>query len=228
MSQPNQPIYTLKDIKVKYSRNMALNIPNFKFHRGAIYAITGPMSCGKSTFLNLLSFKLKNYLGVLLYEQKLFKQKWYDQTSHPKGILFSGFYPQRSKETIQEFFTKVFKEKTNEIKKQYFLKENFSSFWHTPTKNLSRGQMKRLRLIYALERDPKVLIVDNYGDGFDKNTIIEFNKKLKYNARSKGTTIILSTSQYKDVMEISNVLLFLDKGYLSKIRSQKKNNSKSK
>tara|TARA_A100001037_G_scaffold304402_1_gene341064 strand:+ start:4018 stop:4704 length:687 start_codon:yes stop_codon:yes gene_type:complete len=228
MSQPNQPIYTLKDIKVKYSRNMALNIPNFKFHRGAIYAITGPMSCGKSTFLNLLSFKLKNYLGVLLYEEKLFKQKWYDQTSHPKGILFSGFYPQRSKETIQEFFTKVFKEKTNEIKKQYFLKENFSSFWHTPTKNLSRGQMKRLRLIYALERDPKVLIVDNYGDGFDKNTIIEFNKKLKYNARSKGTTIILSTSQYKDVMEISNVLLFLDKGYLSKIRSQKKNNSKSK
>ena len=228
MSQPNQPIYTLKDIKVKYSRNMALNIPNFKFHRGAIYAITGPMSCGKSTFLNLLSFKLKNYLGVLLYEEKLFKQKWYDQTSHPKGILFSGFYPQRSKETIQEFFTKVFQEKTNEIKKQYFLKENFSSFWHTPTKNLSRGQMKRLRLIYALERDPKVLIVDNYGDGFDKNTIIEFNKKLKYNARSKGTTIILSTSQYKDVMEISNVLLFLDKGYLSKIRSQKKNNSKSK
>ena len=186
------------------------------------------MSCGKSTFLNLLSFKLKNYLGVLLYEEKLFKQKWYDQTSHPKGILFSGFYPQRSKETIQEFFTKVFKEKTNEIKKQYFLKENFSSFWHTPTKNLSRGQMKRLRLIYALETDPKVLIVDNYGDGFDKNTIIEFNKKLKYNARSKGTTIILSTSQYKDVMEISNVLLFLDKGYLSKIRSQKKNNSKSK
>ena len=228
MSQPNQPIYTLKDIKVKYSRNTALNIPNFKFHRGAIYAITGPMSCGESTFLNLLSFKLKNYLGVLLYEEKLFKQKWYDQTSHPKGILFSGFYPQRSKETIQEFFTKVFKEKTNEIKKQYFLKENFSSFWHTPTKNLSRGQMKRLRLIYALETDPKVLIVDNYGDGFDKNTIIEFNKKLKYNARSKGTTIILSTSQYKDVMEISNVLLFLDKGYLSKIRSQKKNNSKSK
>ena len=228
MSQPNQPIYTLKDIKVKYSRNTALNIPNFKFHRGAIYAITGPMSCGKSTFLNLLSFKLKNYLGVLLYEEKLFKQKWYDQTSHPKGILFSGFYPQRSKETIQEFFTKVFKEKTNEIKKQYFLKENFSSFWHTPTKNLSRGQMKRFRLIYALETDPKVLIVDNYGDGFDKNTIIEFNKKLKYNARSKGTTIILSTSQYKDVMEISNVLLFLDKGYLSKIRSQKKNNSKSK
>ena len=228
MSQPNQPIYTLKDIKVKYSRNTALNIPNFKFHRGAIYAITGPMSCGKSTFLNLLSFKLKNYLGVLLYEEKLFKQKWYDQTSHPKGILFSGFYPQRSKETIQEFFTKVFKEKTNEIKKQYFLKENFSSFWHTPTKNLSRGQMKRLRLIYALETDPKVLIVDNYGDGFDKNTIIEFNKKLKYNARSKGTTIILSTSQYKDVMEISNVLLFLDKGYISKIRSQKKNNSKSK
>ena len=228
MSQPNQPIYTLKDIKVKYSRNTALNIPNFKFHRGAIYAITGPMSCGKSTFLNLLSFKLKNYLGVLLYEEKLFKQKWYYQTSHPKGILFSGFYPQRSKETIQEFFTKVFKEKTNEIKKQYFLKENFSSFWHTPTKNLSRGQMKRLRLIYALETDPKVLIVDNYGDGFDKNTIIEFNKKLKYNARSKGTTIILSTSQYKDVMEISNVLLFLDKGYLSKIRSQKKNNSKSK
>ena len=228
MSQPNQPIYTLKDIKVKYSRNMALNIPNFKFHRGAIYVITGPMSCGKSTFLNLLSFKLKNYLGVLLYEEKLFKQKWYDQTSHPKGILFSGFYPQRSKETIQEFFTKVFKEKTNEIKKQYFLKENSSSFWHTPTKNLSRGQMKRLRLIYALERDPKVLIVDNYGDGFDKNTIIEFNKKLKYNARSKGTTIILSTSQYNDVMEISNVLLFLDKGYISKIRSQKKNNSKSK
>ena len=228
MSQPNQPIYTLKDIKVKYSRNTALNIPNFKFHRGAIYAITGPMSCGKSTFLNLLSFKLKNYLGVLLYEEKLFKQKWYDQTSHPKGILFSGFYPQRSKETIQEFFTKVFKEKTNEIKKQYFLKENSSSFWHTPTKNLSRGQMKRLRLIYALERDPKVLIVDNYGDGFDKNTIIEFNKKLKYNARSKGTTIILSTSQYNDVMEISNVLLFLDKGYISKIRSQKKNNSKSK
>ena len=224
MSHPNQPIYTLKDIQVKYSKNIALNIPNFKFHRGAIYGITGPMSCGKSTFLNLLSFKLKNYLGVLLFEEKLFKKKWYDQKSSPEGILISGSYPNPSKETIKEFLTKSFKEKINAIKKQYFLKENFSSFWDTPLKNLSSGQMKRLSLIYAIEMDPKVLLVDNYGDSFDRNTIIEFNKKLKYNSRSKGTTIILSTSQYKDVIDISNVLLFLDKGHLSKIRSQKKVN----
>ena len=228
MSHPNQPIYSLKDIQVKYSKNIALNIPNFKFHRGAIYVITGPMSCGKSTFLNLLLFKLKNYMGVLLYEENLFKKKWYDQTSYPEGIICSGVHPKHSKETIKDFFMKVFKEKTNEIKKQYFLKENYSSFWDTPIKNLSRGQMKRLRLIYALEMDPKVLIVDNYGDGFDRNTIIEFNKKLKYNSRSKGTTIILSTSQYKDVIDISNVLLFLDKGHLSKVRSQKKNKQKNK
>tara|TARA_A100001011_G_scaffold202506_1_gene210900 strand:- start:50999 stop:51685 length:687 start_codon:yes stop_codon:yes gene_type:complete len=228
MSHPNQPIYTLNDIKVNFSKKVTLNIPNFKFHRGAIYGITGPISSGKSTFLNLLSFNLNNFSGVLLFEENLFKKKWYKQNSTPEGILYAGSYPKPSNETIKEFLTRVFKEKINVIKKQYFLKENFSSFWDTPLKNLSTGQMKRLSLIYAIEMDPKVLLVDNYGDCFDRNTIIEFNKKLKYNSRSRGTTIILSTSKYKDVIDISNILLFLDKGHLSKIRSQKKINHKRK
>jgi len=221
MNNPNQPIFNLNNIKVILSKNTILNVPSFKFHRGAIYGITGPISSGKSTFLNLLSFN-ESYEGVMLFEENLFKKKWFYKKSIPEGILIANQYPKPNNQTIKEFLTSEFKDKLNDLKKQYFLKENSSSFWNTTLKDLSKGQFKRLSLIYAIEKDPKVLIIHNYGENFDRDTILEFNKKLKYNSRSKGTTIILSTYNYKQVMDITNILLFLDKGHLSKVRSFKK------
>ena len=222
MNNPNQPVFNLNNIKVVYSKNILLNIPSFKFHRGAIYGITGPISSGKSIFLNLLSFNINNYEGVVLFEENSYKKKWFNKKSIPEGILIANEYPKPTNQTIKEFLISEFKEKSNDLKKQYFLKEKFSSFWNTRLKNLSKGQFKRLSLIYAIEKDPKVLIVDDYGENFDRETMLEFNKKLKYNSLSKGTTIILSTYNYKHVIDITNILLFLDKGHLSKVRSHKK------
>ena len=55
MNRIQIPIYELNNIKVVRDNVVNLKVKNFKFHRGAIYGIVGPIGAGKSTLLNALA-----------------------------------------------------------------------------------------------------------------------------------------------------------------------------
>jgi len=75
-----------------------------------------------------------------------------------------------------------------------------------------------LNMIVALESDPRVLLIDDYGVFFDKNMEADFRKKIVRMNKDLGTTIILAAPSDLHIKRIASVLIYLDNGHISKIR----------
>ena len=74
MNRIQIPIYELNNIKVVRDNVVNLKVKNFKFHRGAIYGIVGPIGAGKSTLLSILGGRLVPNEGSVEYESEEFKK----------------------------------------------------------------------------------------------------------------------------------------------------------
>ena len=72
-----------------------------------------------------------------------------------------------------------------------------------------------------MEADPKVLLMDDYGINFDPVIKRDLDRRLKNSVRSRGTTVVLSNSELARVKDLVSVVLFLDNGHISKVRSLK-------
>ena len=227
MNRIQIPIFELKNISIKFGDKTALKIGNFKFHRGTVYGITGPMGSGKSIFLNMLGGRLDPADGELLYESQPYKKNWRRKIKVPEEILFVDVTDVYSAGTVNQFLTSRFQDRSKQVKKQYYSSNNNAKEWETSISSLSGGQLQRLHLVTAIESDPKVLIIDDYGVNFDYSTLREFNKKLNHTARARGVTVILSNSRAKDISDAVSVLLSLDNGHLAKVRSFKKPEQRS-
>ena len=93
-------------------------------------------------------------------------------------------------------------------------------------KNLSKGEVAYLNMILAVNSDPRVLLIDDYAINFDKNMELDFRKKLILMNKNLGTTILLSAPNDQNLKFISSVLIYLDNGHISKIRSGVEKTSK--
>ena len=222
MNRIQTPIFELKNIRVNYGDKNALKIGNFKFHRGTVYGIAGPIGCGKSTFLNLLSGNIFPTEGEILYEQDPYKKNWAGKIKLPDDIIICNNKIVLSSISVMQFLNNRFGDRAQELKKQYYSNNTRSQEWKTSIKMLSRGQLQKLTLIFSIESDPKVLIIDDYGSHLDHETLKDFNKKLSHVARARGVTIVLASSRPKEITSCLSVLLSLDNGHLSKVRSFKR------
>ena len=81
-------------------------------------------------------------------------------------------------------------------------------------------------MILACECDPRVLLIDDYGIDFNISMEKEFRSSLLKMNRSLGTTIILSAPSEIYLKHFVSVLIFLDHGHISRIRTGYSKHSK--
>ena len=71
----------------------------------------------------------------------------------------------------------------------------------------------------AIESDPRVLIIDNYGIYFEVGMENTFRNQLITMNRRLGTTILLASPNEAHLKKFCSVLVYLDNGYISGVRS---------
>ncbi len=103
--------------------------------------------------------------------------------------------------------------------KRHFNGVRFKHIWDRPISNLTKGELHWLGMILSLESDPRVLLIDEYGVHLTDEMEQEFRSQLKRMNRSLGTTIIISSHSEALVKKFASVIIFLDNGHISKIRS---------
>ena len=74
-------------------------------------------------------------------------------------------------------------------------------------------------MVSALESDPRVLMIDNYGIFSEKNMESKFRNTLRQMNKELGTTIVLAASNDQNLKTIASVLIYLDNGHVSKVRT---------
>jgi len=216
MNQSKNLIYELNHLKKTYQKQIVININRLQFHRGTIYGIVGSIGSGKSTLLKILNGSLKQSSGTLKYEDYPFRLNLFGKVKSNSEIKLVQLNDKITKHAISGLLKQ---DSSNSILSQFINnKDSINNILHNYNK-LSNGETALLNLSSAFVDDPRVLLIDDYGVLFDGNIEKKIRKKIKLMNKELGTTFILAASSDINLKHFVSVLIYLDNGHISKIRS---------
>ncbi len=221
MNQRATLIYELKNLKKVYHQQPVISIGRLQIHRGTIYGILGPVGSGKTTLLRHLAGLEAQTEGILKYDNNEFERTWLGKIKVPQEIYYVGEHPVSAKQTVEQLIKSVYSDKSNRIVKKYFRGSVSNQILPLVLDSLSPGQRAWFDLVLALESDPRVLIQDNFATLFDNEMESIARKELKRMNKDLGTTLILSSINDHALKKFCSVLIYLENGHITKVRSGK-------
>ena len=225
MNQQSTLIYELKGVKKTFNSETVLNVGRLQFHRGTVYGIVGPVGSGKSTLMNILAGSDKESKGTVKYDNISFQTNWLGKVkSNPEIKLFCLDSELKGNKVSDLFNNKS----ADQVLSRYVHNASWKTLLDRPVNKLSKGEVACMNMALAIESDPRVLLIDDYGICFDKDMELEFRKRLNQMNKAQGTTIILSSPHDQHLKLIASVLIYLDKGHIAKIRTGVGKGSRSK
>lgn len=190
--------------KLVYNEFWALKNINFEIYQGDVFGILGLNGAGKSTILKVVSGILKPTGGKVTIRGNI----------APLIELGAGFDPELTARdniylngAILGYDDKVIKSVFDEIVDFSELKE----FLDMPVKNFSSGMYARLGFAIATALTPDILIVDEILSVGDFKFQEKCQKKIQ-NMIKQGTTIVVVSHSIKQIRELCNKGIILEKG----------------
>ena len=211
-------IYNISTLLLNYGEKKVLDINTLKFHNGLIYGLCGNLGSGKTSLMKVLSGHEVQSKGDLLYQGSPFKKSLFGNIKREKEIYYINANMLDSNSSTGNFIKKTFPSKYKEIQKRHFASFNLEMIWNTAINKLSDGQKHWLKIVIGLEKDPRVLLIDDYGVYIDNKSEMIFRRKLLKMNDVLGTTILLSSHSDYFLKQFANVVIYLDNGHISKIR----------
>lgn len=198
----------IDNLKFSYGSQTVLDNISMKLEEGRIYGLLGENGVGKTTLLTLLSGLKKAQSGTICTDganpwnretEFLANQFYLADESAPvnaKAIEFAkengAFWP--------NFSLEMFKELMN-------LFENDCEKKMTA---MSAGQLKKTYISFALACQTKYLFMDEPTNGLDIPSKAQFRSAImKYTA--EDSVIVISTHQVRDLENIINPIIILDR-----------------
>ena len=228
MGKKDTLIYELKNLKKIYNNISALSIRRLQIHRGTIYGILGPIGSGKTTLLKILAGYDRQTEGKLLYDHSEFQRSWLGKIKIPDEISFSGKHNYNNSQIVKSYIDFCFPNKSNKIIKQYFNGSVSKRILPLKIQNLSPGQKSWLDTVFAFEGDPRVLIQDDFTSLFDSEMQSIARKGFRKMNRNLGTTIILSSVNSNVLRNLCSVMIYLENGHITRVRSGNTRNQQNK
>ena len=215
MNQVSSLIYEINNLKKIYNDHEVINIRQLKFHRGTIYGIVGPIGSGKSTLLKIMAGYLNQTSGEVKYENNYFETNLFGKVKQNSEIKIVQLNDKIDQSKLSKLLNYEFSDR---IIPRYLKKNNLIK--RKNVNNCSKGERMLLNLAIAFQQDPRVLIIDDFGIAFDSETVKDLCNIIKFINKEYGTTIILSTHYDNKIKNFASVLLYLNNGHLSKVRSK--------
>jgi viologen exporter family transport system ATP-binding protein len=211
---------SLRNLFSRQTRQVkAVDRVSFRIQPGELVGYLGPNGAGKSTTLKMLSGLLVPTSGELQVDGRL---PWRDRGDYVRNI--GAVFGQRTTlwwdlpviETLEllGYLYKVpehrFRRNLNEFRNLLELNE----FLHTPVRALSLGQRMRADLCAALLHEPKVVFLDEPTIGLDVVAKERIRLFIRHINEQRGTTVILTTHDMRDVERLCDRVLIIDHGRL--------------
>ena len=201
--------------------NSLLNNINLTIKKNDCIGITGKSGIGKSTFLDLMTGIIKPNKGSIYLSGQNMQNININSWREKLGIVMQeNFFKNDTLSSNIALGKKIDRNKIKEV----LIK---ASAWDFVTLlpngidemildrglRFSGGERQRIALARALYNDPEVLILDEPTTGLDKKSEKKLISSLK---KIKGSINIIIISHKKEVLEICDKLLKLEKGGLNK------------
>jgi ABC-2 type transport system ATP-binding protein len=202
----------IHDVSKNYGAKAAVIDLGFEVHRGEIFSMLGPNGSGKTTTIRMILDIIKPDKGRIAVFGAPFEEK----TKERIGYLPEerGLYRNvRLVEllaylgTLKGMTQRGAAERATQLLEQVGLGANLKS----KVSELSRGMSQKVQFIATILHRPELIIIDEPFSGLDPvNT--EVIKKMIYDLKAEGTTIVMSIHEMHQVEEMADRLLMINKG----------------
>ena len=199
----------LKDISFQYKKNKPIFAQlDLKMKPGHIYGFLGKNGAGKTTLMKILSgllfpktgecsvlghtprHRTPNFLSEIYFIPEDVHTPDVDISVYEK--LYAPFYPNFNSEQFQTYL------------------KDFEVDYNTGLKDLSYGQKKKVILSFGMAANCRLLIMDEPTNGLDIPSKAQFRKMLARTI-SDEQTFIISTHQVKDLTNLIDAIIILEK-----------------
>lgn len=199
---------TISNLGFSYGKTPVLRNISLTLEKGKIYGLLGENGVGKTTLLTLLSGLKDVQEGSIMTDgQKPYSRKpsfLQNQYFLPDDVYpyncSAASYARTSGQFWPEFSYEKFSEIMNEFETDPSMKMN----------KMSTGQLKKTYISFALACNTRYLFLDEPTNGLDIPSKTQFRKAVtKYT--SEDSTIVISTHQVRDLENIIDPIIILDR-----------------
>ena len=192
---------------------------SFDIYEGEVLGLLGANGAGKTTTLQMLLGLTTPTEGTV----RLFGLEMKDKREEIlKRVNFSSSYVSLPFSlTVYEnlqVFAMLYEIKERRAKIMDLLKTfEIEDLKDKPVRRLSTGQITRVCLAKSLLNDPEVLFLDEPTASLDPDIANKTRKLLKDITRNKGVAILYTSHNMKEMEEICDRVIFMDRGRIAAI-----------
>ena len=205
----------------QFGQNEVLKDVSLCVNKGEVISIIGSSGSGKSTLLRCINLLESYQSGSILFEGKniLSSIKEINSYRAQVGMIFQSFNLFSHLTVLENCVIgqmKVLKKSRIDAEKlaiEILTKVGLEEFAKTSVLTLSGGQKQRVAIARTLCMEPKVLLFDEPTSALDPEMVGEVLNVIKSLALEHRTMIIV-THEMSFAKEVSDRVLFMDKGII--------------
>jgi ABC-2 type transport system ATP-binding protein len=206
----------VKGVKKKLGSNQALDGVSMHFEAGLMHGVIGPEGAGKTTLLRTLIKLLRPDQGEIAYSEES-RPIPFAKLRHQIAYMpqQQSLYADLSIDEHLRFFRDLYSIPKSEYQRkrdELLHITRLGQFVDRPAGQLSGGMYKKLGLMCALLRSPRVMLLDEPTNGVDPISRREF-WDLLYRLMHENILIVLATA-YLDEAERCGRVHLLESGQL--------------
>jgi len=214
-------MYKVNELSKKYGDLEVLKNISVDIKEGEVVCIIGPSGSGKSTFLRCLNLFETPTGGEMYYNGKNAMDKTTDIRAlrEEVGMVFQKYNLFPLHTVIENvMLAPILTKKKNrkeaeelafELLKKVGLKDKADVYPIT----LSGGQQQRVAIARALAMEPKMLLFDEPTAALDPELVGDVLDVMKQLAKG-GMTMVVVTHEMGFARDVSDRVIFMDKGYI--------------
>ena len=207
-------VIQIEHLQKHFGDLQVLNDVDFQIERGKVVTIIGSSGSGKSTLLRCVNLLEVPDGGKIVYEGKDILSGDLDVTKYRSKVsmVFQSFNLFNNKNVLDNCVmgqVKVLKRSKEEAKK--IAMEQFA---YKASTTLSGGQKQRVAIARALCMDPDVILFDEPTSALDPEMVGGVLDVMK-DLADKGLTMVVVTHEMQFAREVSDYVVFMDKGVIA-------------
>lgn len=212
----------IKDVKKTFGKNEVLKGITFSVKKGEVISIIGSSGSGKSTLLRCINKLESADEGTILYKgvDILNSKTDINKLRQSIGMVFQSFNLFNNKNVIDNCtlaprkLKKMKKPIAEEIAIENLTRVGMQDFREKRVQTLSGGQKQRVAIARTLCMSPDVILFDEPTSALDPEMVGEVLDVMKSLAQS-GMTMIVVTHEMGFARDVSDRVIFMDKGVIA-------------
>ena len=219
--QEMNEILRLENLQKSFGSLKVLTDINLTVHQGEVVTVIGASGSGKSTMLRCINLLEEPDSGHIYFEGSDLTDLTTDinKLREDIGMVFQSFNLFPNMNVLDNctlaltLIKKMSKAEAEKIAKERLTQVGMKDFIYASTKPLSGGQKQRVAIARALCMNPKIMLFDEPTSALDPEIVAEVLDVMKQLA-DEGMTMVVVTHEMTFAKEVSDRVVFMDKGII--------------